>query len=213
MSAKWGVFFYGVIAVMVVVLYIATHEIDKIKERLDKCCPVKTEEVKADVQPNDTHVLQSNVERRERLVQTAKRNKFLRGMDPQDASIWISLVPFAELDEHCNALPECTQDQMHMARPIIVQTRGEYGEGYVAVLGLDVYAPQGHSVIPSMTYYVGTQGGGLWRFQTGKALVEVRHLDTNEWVSIEPTQSDQMRDDVRTAFVYELGKRNKTQEL
>ncbi|MDO8622006.1 MAG: hypothetical protein Q7R80_02145 [bacterium] len=143
------------------------------------------------------------------LVREVARDEFLEGVDPQDASLWSALVPYAELDRDCNALPECTQDTMHVARPITVTARSQYGDvAYIAVLGIEARTPGGgHNVIPRITYYVGNQGGALWRMPTGATQAEVRTPYLDEWQPVTQSASDWMRDEVRTAFIAEWRRR------
>lgn len=155
-----------------------------------------------------------NAERREALYREASREMFLDGIDPQDASIWIAMLPKAELDEHCNALPECTQDTMHVARPITVQARSPWSDGtsFIAVLGIEVLTPHSHRIIPRSTYYVGSQQGVLWRMQTGASQAEVRNLyerdhRLNDWRPVSQSASDYMLGEVRTAFITEWRRR------
>lgn len=151
---------------------------------------------------------QEDAERRAQLVREATQGEFLTGLDPQDAALWGALVPFAELDRDCNALPECTQDSMHVARPIVVTARSGLGDlMHTAVLGIEAWAPQGHVVIPRITYYAGHQGGALWRMRTGATQAEVRTPHTDEWHPVVQSASGEMRDDVRTAFIHDLQRR------
>lgn len=199
------------VGIVIIMLGIVFSKITDIEQRLDKCCPVKTEEVKADVQPNDTHTLQLDIERRAQLVQVAKRDKFLDGLDPQDAKLWSDLVPFAELDEQCNSLPECTQDQMHIARPITVRVQSTDGDlTYLAVLGLDIFTPQGHEMVPRITYIIGQQDGALMRMQSDRDLVEMRFPETGGWFEMNILLTDWFRDRVRTKFKHIVASRNKT---
>lgn len=143
-----------------------------------------------------------NVERREALYRAASREAFLGGIDPADASVWIAMLPQATLDEHCNALPECTQSSTHVARPITVTARSPWGDAvFIAVLGVEVFTPNSHQVIPRSTYYVGSQQGALWRMETGATQAEVRNPYLDEWRPVAQSMSDDMLGEVRTAFI------------
>ena len=76
---------FCVLSILGIVLALTTLSLLKttrIEDRLDKCCLVKTEEKNT--------VVQSDVERRTKLVQAAKAVEFLNEVGPKDAAIWIA---------------------------------------------------------------------------------------------------------------------------
>lgn len=141
---------------------------------------------------------------RAELMSEARRDEFLEGLDPQDASIWRALVPFAEINRECNALPECADGPTHATRPITVITRSKHGDAtFIAVLGVETWTPHGRLLVPRSTfyYYVGDRAGALWRMRPGATHGEVRDSRTAEW-RFEPT-SDWVLNEARTAFITE----------
>lgn len=145
---------------------------------------------------------------RTELVREAQRDEFLEGLDPQDASLWSALVPFAEFDRDCNALPECTDGPTHTTRPITIVTRSRHGDVmFIAVLGIETWTPHGRQLLPRSTfyYYVGDQAGALWRMRPGATHGEVRDARLAEWRP-EPT-SDWVLNVARTAFITEWRRR------
>ncbi len=151
---------------------------------------------------------QEDAERRAYLVGEARLSGFLDDLDPQDASIWHALLPYAELDRDCNVLPECEQGPTHTKRPIMVVTRSKHGDAqFIAVLGVNVWDPRGHDYTPQGTlyYYVDDRAGTWWRIRPGSVHSEVRYSSSDEWLA-EPT-SDWVLNEARTAFINESRRR------
>lgn len=145
------------------------------------------------------------LERLEQLVREGARDEFLNAIAPQDAVLWGALLPYAELDRDCNALPECVDDSMGSSRPITVQARGEYGDVvHIAILGIETWTPHGHGIIPRITYYVGSQGGALLRAGAGETPVEARDPRSGAWIEVDPESAGRMRASMRTAFYREV---------
>lgn len=139
-------------------------------------------------------------------------HEFVAQLDPRDAMLWGALLAYGEVDQACNALPECTQDSLHVVRPIIVRAYDPmHSVAYLAVLGREVWTPIGGPYyVPALAYYVGHQSGALYRVNAENLRAPVTYrtrYSPPDWKPFEHRDVAWTQESVRDAFVREWERR------
>lgn len=125
------------------------------------------------VPPQQVDVMKEEVNRLE-------LSELIRGSNPEDGMLWGALVNKAKVCENCPALREWENGSSYLVRPMTVHFH-EPGTSvaYIMVLGKVGHHVGGTKmVMPVITYYIGTQGGGLIRLENGKGEYQT---GTNDW--------------------------------